>query len=418
MINLELPVLFIVIFISIRTISELWLESLNYSHVTKLRGPIPESWPPIFTQSTFDKTLNYTLAKSSLNKAGLIYSSILLAAILLFNLLPRLFYGLQSLLGLSLPAQSLTLLLITLILALPDLPLAWWSQFKIENNFGFNRSTLGLWISDKIKGSIISLILGFPLIWAFLKFYQSFPQTWWIWSIAIFISFQATLQLLYPWIILPLFNKRMSLPDNDLKEKLLALAKKADFSAKTIHVIDGSKRSSHSNAFFSGFGKFRCIILFDTLLTQLTPNEIGAVLAHEIGHYKKGHIPKRLIAFAFIGIIGFKIIDWLIQQENLYSSFGFSTSSGVAPMLLLFAFFSGAFFFWLTPIFNAWSRKHEFEADAFAKELQGSETHLISALHKLHKENLSNLDPHPAYSTFHYSHPTLIERERALKQKV
>jgi len=196
----------------------------------------------------------------------------------------------------------------------------------------------------------------------------------------------------------------------------MAFAHKAGFRAKSIEVMDGSKRSSHSNAFFTGFGRFRHIVLFDTLLEQLTEDQVEAVLAHEIGHYKKGHIPQRLIISAGFTLGAFWLIAYLMGQAWFYTGFGFDPQDGIVPALLLFSILASLVTFWITPLINLWSRKNEFEADAFAKKAVQSPKPLIESLRKLHEKNLSNLTPHPLYSAFYYSHPTLLEREAALRK--
>jgi STE24 endopeptidase len=221
--------------------------------------------------------------------------------------------------------------------------------------------------------------------------------------------------VLAPVLILPLFNKFTPLPDGNLRERLLALANRTRFRAKNIVVMDGSKRSRHSNAFFTGFGRFRKIVLFDTLIQQLTELELEAVLAHEIGHFKKKHIPKMLLLSAFTSLAGFYLVSLLARQDWFYSAFGFPSGS-LAPALLLFGLLSGVATFWFSPLAHAWSRRYEYQADAFAAAVMREARPLIGALRKLNEKNLGNLTPHPLYSGFYYSHPTLLERERALAE--
>jgi STE24 endopeptidase len=215
---------------------------------------------------------------------------------------------------------------------------------------------------------------------------------------------------------LPLFNKFTPLPEGTLRERLLTLAQRTRFVAKSIQVMDGSKRSRHSNAFFTGFGQFRKIVLFDTLIQQLSEPELEAVLAHEIGHFKKKHIPKMLVFSAFSSLAGFYIVAVLAQQGWFYRAFGFAPGN-IAPVLLLFALLSGAVMFWFSPLAHWWSRRYEYQADAFAAEVMNEPRSLVGALRKLNEKNLSNLTPHPLYSGFYYSHPTLMEREQALTAK-
>jgi STE24 endopeptidase len=221
------------------------------------------------------------------------------------------------------------------------------------------------------------------------------------------------MMVLAPVIILPLFYKLTPLPEGSLRERLTGLADRTQFRAQSIQVMDGSKRSQHSNAFFTGFGRLRKIVLFDTLIAQLSEPELEAVLAHEIGHYKRKHILKLLAWSALSSLAAFYVLAWLAKQEWFYRAFGFAPGN-ITPALLVFALLAGTITFWLSPLQNRWSRRFEYEADAFARQAMGEPDPLIGALRKLHEKNLSNLTPHPAYSGFYYSHPTLLERERAL----
>jgi STE24 endopeptidase len=224
------------------------------------------------------------------------------------------------------------------------------------------------------------------------------------------------MSVLAPVLILPLFNKFTPLPEGGLRERLLDLARRTQFRAQSIQLMDGSKRSRHSNAFFTGFGRFRKIVLFDTLVQQLTGPELEAVLAHEIGHFKKKHIPKMLVFSAVSSLAGFYLISVLARQEWFYRAFGFEPGN-VAPALLLFGLLAGTVTFWFSPLIHWWSRRYEYQADAFATRVMSGTQSLIGALRKLNEKNLNNLTPHPFYSGFYYSHPTLLEREQALAGK-
>jgi STE24 endopeptidase len=230
-------------------------------------------------------------------------------------------------------------------------------------------------------------------------------------------GFQLLMMVLYPKLIMPLFNKLTPLAEGELRTRLMALADRTGFKAAAIEVMDGSKRSGHSNAFFTGFGRFRRIVLFDTLVAQLTPEELEAVLAHEVGHYRRGHIPKTLALSAAIQLGAFASIAWLSRSDWFNPAFRFPAGE-LAPGFLLFGLLSGAVMFWFSPLSNLLSRKHEYEADAFARDAVGGAGPLVAALRKLALKNLSNLTPHPWFSGFHYSHPTLVEREAALAKAV
>jgi STE24 endopeptidase len=306
------------------------------------------------------------------------------------------------------------------ILQLPTLFSDWYYQFKIEEKFGFNKQTLSLWLTDKLKESLISFGLITVMLALIVFLYRSLselaPNTWWLWSCAGVFAVQILLMVIWPSLILPLFNKITPLEDASLKEKLENLSVKTGFVAKKIEVMDGSKRSGHSNAFFTGFGKFRRIILFDTLIDQMNEEEVEAVVAHEIGHYRKGHIPKRLLLSFVSGLLILYFIhlaiqhNWVVDQLNL----GISMSGSIAPVLLTIILFGGAFTFWITPVSNILSRKHEYEADSYAASVIDQPLHLRSALKKLCVENLSYPLPHLLLAWFHHSHPTIPERDQAL----
>src|SRR5881398_1087064 len=300
------------------------------------------------------------------------------------------------------------------------LPFAWYAQFKLEERFGFNTTTMKTWVVDRVKGFLLALLLGYPLLALVLKLIEWTGANWWLWAAAVVIAFQLLLLLIAPAIIMPLFNKFTPLPEGALRGRLFGLAQRTNFPTRSIDVMDGSKRSRHSNAFFTGFGRFRKVVLFDTLIAQLNEPELESVLAHEIGHYKKRHVLK-LLGVSIAGVfVAFAAIAWLARQQWFYRAFGFEYEGGflavnVVPAMLLFALLAGTITFWLSPLLHIWSRRFEYEADAFARATMGEAQSLIQALRKLNEKNLSNLMPHPLYSGFYYSHPTLLERERALR---
>lgn len=407
-----------------KTAVEILLSLLNLQEGRRKRGAVPVAFLNVIDQDDYDKTLDYTAAKQRFGILSEIFDTALLAALML-GVLPWAYGIIDGILPPGLGWSALLMILLMLVLSLPGLPLEWWMQFRIEEKFGFNKSTKQLWVVDKIKGFFVAVILSWPLLVSLFWVFENFRENWWIWGWGLFFGFQLVMTVLYPMCILPLFNKLTPLEDGDLRKSLMNLAGRAGFKAQTIQVIDGSKRSAHSNAYFTGFGKFRRIVLYDTLIEHLTPRELMAVLAHEIGHYKKGHVPQMLVVSAAMSLGGFWLINWLTKQDWLREQFGFGLMDFGAegrpeflPALLTFALCMGVFTFWLGPIFNFWSRKNEYEADVFAREvMDGDAQPLVNALRGLHAKNLSNLVPHPAYSFFHYSHPTLLEREAALIPK-
>ncbi len=401
--------------IALRLVAELWLAALNRAEVRRHAEVPPPGVAALVDESTYRKSVDYTLAKNRLGVLEMIFDAGVLALILSSGFLPWLFAHVAAWAPGSTWDDALFILLAGVVLSIPSLPFEWIAQFRLEARFGFNKSTPGLWLSDKAKGLLLAIVIGFPLLWALLSLVHWVGTAWWIWAFALLFGFQLLMIVLYPKLILPLFNKLTPLPEGELRTRLLSLADRTGFQARTIEVIDGSKRSGHSNAYFTGFGRFRRIVLFDTLISQLSPEELEAVLAHEVGHYKCGHIPRMLAVGALMLLGSFAALAWLAQSDWFNRGFGFPAGE-LAPAFLLFGLLSGVVTFWLTPLGNLFSRKHEFEADAFARKAMGGALPMIGALRKLAQKNLSNLTPHPWFSGFYYSHPTLVERERALQQ--
>lgn len=397
-----------------RLLAQLGLEALNRGEVRRHAGAQPEALKGIMDAATYAKSVDYTLAKSRFASLELVYDAVVLALVIFSGLLPWLWARFDALAPGAAWSGALFLVVTMILLGLPGLPLAWWAQFRLEARFGFNQSTLKLWISDQVKSTLLGLLIGFPLAWALLALVGRAGPLWWVWGFALLFGFQLLMLVLYPKLILPLFNKLTPLPEGEVRARLLALSDRTGFRAQTIEVMDGSKRSAHSNAFFTGFGCFRRIVLFDTLMAQLAQPELEAVLAHEIGHYKRGHIPQRLVTMALLQFGAFAAIAWLAQAPWFNAAFGLPAGA-TAATFLLFGLLGGLATFWFTPVGNWVSRKHEYEADAFARDAMGGPTPLSGALRKLSQKNLSNLTPHPLYSAVYYSHPTLVERERALQ---
>ncbi len=410
------PVLVVfLVLLLVKTAVELGLDVLNRREVLRHASKVPEGLEGVMDEPTYKKAVAYTLAKNRFGMIEQVWGVAILALVILSGFLPWLYDRFGDWIGHALWADVLYVVAALMLLSLPGLPFDWWGQFRLEERFGFNKSTVKLWITDKIKGMIVGLLIGFPLLWVLLALVDWFGSSWWIWGFVFFFAFQLVMLVLYPMLIMPLFNKFTPLPEGELRERLMALADRTGFKASTIQVMDGSRRSGHSNAFFTGFGRFRRIVLFDTLIEQLGQQELEAVLAHEIGHYKKGHVPKMLAMSAILMLAAFWAIAWLAESPWFYSGFLFETQpETLAPAFLLFGLLSGLVTFWLTPLFNRLSRKHEYEADAFARDAMDAPEPMVQALRKLSEKNLSNLTPHPLYSGFHYSHPTMLERQTAL----
>ncbi len=389
------------------------LERLNERHVRAHAGAVPDAFRAVIDPATYAKSVAYTLAKGRFSQVEMIYDLAVLLLVLFSGVLPWSFQKFTEHCGESAWAMAAFLFAVGVALSLPGLPFAWFDQFRLEEKFGFNTTTVRLWWTDKLKGLLLGAVLGWPLLVLILKVVEWTGAQWWLWAWGVVVVFQLVLMVLAPALILPLFNKFTPLPDGPLRDRLVALAGRTGFRARSIQVMDGSKRSRHSNAFFTGFGKFRKVVLFDTLVSQLGETELAAVLAHEIGHYKRRHIVKLMIFSTASLLVAFAVLAWLAQQAWFDRAFGFEPGQ-LAPALLLFTLLSGVVTFWFTPLANIWSRRYEYEADAFAATAMAETQSLTGALRKLNEKNLSNLTPHPLYSGFYYSHPTLLEREQAL----
>src|SRR6266480_4503655 len=415
---MQLFAIITLVLILARTVTELWLSRLNRCHVREHRNEVPPAFRGFMDESTYRRSIDYTLVKDRFGNIVHVFDAVVLIAVLFSGLLPWAFGKFDF--GSSTLAMAGFLFVTGIALSIPGLPFAWYAQFKIEERFGFNTTSMKMWIVDRLKGLLLAVLLGYPVLVLVLKLIEWTGANWWLWAAAVVVAFQLLVLLIAPAIIMPLFNKFTPLVEGALHQRLFALARRTGFPTRSIDVMDGSKRSRHSNAFFTGFGRFRKIVLFDTLIAQLNEPELESVLAHEIGHYKKRHVLK-LLGVSIAGVfVAFAAIAWLARQQWFYRAFGFEYEGGflavdVVPAMLLFALLAGTISFWLSPLLHMWSRRFEYEADAFAYVTTGEAQPLIQALRKLSQKNLSNLTSHPIYSSFYYSHPTLLERERALR---
>ncbi len=398
---------------------QLTLRKANERRILSLRKKIPTEVDPIMDEKTWLKASDYSMAKSKSSNFEDFFSLLIFIPVFLFAF-PFFFANLDTSLQVSPWRCSLFVTFFMLALQLPTIPFDWYRQFRLEEKFGFNKSTLKLWIGDKAKGFVLGFLLVYLLLalllFSFREISAFLPQAWWCVSFAVFFLIQILLMVLWPKFVLPLFNKITPLEEGELKQRLMSLAERTGFKAKSIEVMDGSKRSGHSNAFFTGFGKFRRIVLYDTLLNQLKDEEVEAVLAHEVGHYVKGHVPKRLLLSFLSGLVFFWLVSISLESAWLYEALNLPDLlvGSASAIIVFFSLVAGYVTYWISPLGNYLSRKHEFEADSFARDAMGNALPLIHALRSLYKENLSHPLPHPWIATFHFSHPTIIERERAL----
>ncbi len=390
-----------------------FLTLLNLAHVRRHAAAVPRPFVDVVDADTYARSVSYTLTRGRFGLLAGSVSSAALLAIVLTGVLGTI-DNLIRLVPLHLYLQGILFIAaISLLFWLLALPFSLFSTFSIEARFGFNKTTPGLYLVDTLKGFAVSAVIGIPVLLGLFWFMDRTGDLWWIWAFGAMTGFQLVMSVLGPLVIAPLFNKFTPLPDGPLKERILALAQKLGFRTRGIFVVDSSKRSRHSNAYFTGLGRAKRIVLFDTLVQSSGEEEIVSVLAHEIGHEKRNHVKKGLAVSLALSLVGFFLLSLLLHWLPLYQAFGFR-QPGYHALLVLIAFCSGPFSFFLQPLFSVRSRRYEYEADRFAVQGVGSAAGMKSALLRLSKDNLSNLAPHPLYSFFHYSHPTLSERLAAL----
>ena len=388
------------------------LASRQIRHVARHRGAVPAAFSDTISVTAHQKAADYTITKA---RFGLLETAIDAALLLGWTLLGGLDWLNQLLLdalGGGMVQQLALLAAFVLIGGLITLPLSWYATFRIEERFGFNKMTMSLWLGDLVKGSLVGALVGLPIAALVLWLMGAAGPAWWLWAWGVWMAFNLLALVLYPTVIAPLFNKFEPLSDETLKARVNALMQRCGFAAKGLFVMDGSKRSAHANAYFTGFGAAKRVVFFDTLLKQLSPEEIDAVLAHELGHYKRRHILKRIVMMFALSLGGFALLGWVSSQAWFFSGLGVTPSMDTpnnALALLLFMMVVPLFTFFLSPLMAQLSRKHEFEADAYAvAHTNGND--LASALLKLYKDNASTLTPDPLYARFYYSHPPASER--------
>jgi STE24 endopeptidase len=388
------------------------LSSRQIRHVARHRGQVPGAFSETISLAAHQKAADYTIAKSRLGLLEMAIEAGLLVGWTLLGGLDWLNQTLLEAVGGGMLQQLALLAAFALIGGVLALPLGWWATFRLEERFGFNKMTIGLWLGDMLKGALVGGLIGLPIAALVLWLMEAAGSIWWLWAWGVWMGFNLLLLVFYPTVIAPLFNKFEPLKDETLKARVNALMQRCGFAAKGLFVMDGSKRSAHANAYFTGFGAAKRVVFFDTLLQQLSPQEIDAVLAHELGHYKRRHVIKRIVLMFALSLIGFGLLGWLSSQAWFYTGLGVLPSMEApnnALALLLFMLVMPLLTFFLSPLMAQMSRGHEFEADAYAVA-QTSGNDLASALLKLFKDNASTLTPDPVYARFYYSHPPASER--------
>ncbi len=389
-----------------------WLASRQVRHVAAHRDAVPAPFAGRIPLDAHRRAADYTVAKT---RQGLIELAVGTAVLLGWTLLGGLDLLNRALLawiGGGMVQQIALVAAFVAIGALVDLPFAAWRTFVLEERFGFNRTTPRLWWADLLKSTAVGAVIGLPVLALVLWLMQAAGPLWWLWAWAAWMGFNLLLLVVYPTLIAPLFNKFQPLEDATLKARVTALMQRCGFSARGLFVMDGSRRSAHANAYFTGFGRAKRVVFFDTLLARLTPAEVDAVLAHELGHFRLRHIPKRIVAMFAMSFAGFAALGYLSTAPWFYLGLGVRPNMAApndALALLLFLLAVPVFGFFLSPLSARMSRRHEFEADAYAVA-QTSGADLSEALLKLYEDNASTLTPDPLFVRFYYSHPPAAER--------
>lgn len=411
----EFPVIacfFIALVIKYRI--EAYLHNRQMQHIKDGRNKVPPPFEEKIELADHQKASDYNLENLNARRVFSIVSLVILLVWTMAGGLEKLDLFLRNFQLSPFFTGLLFIALFSIISSLLKLPEDIYQTFMIEEKYGFNRTTPALFIKDLFKSFLLSIILGLPLISGLLWFMEKSGNLWWLWAFLFTAGLQLLIFWLYPVLIAPLFNKFFPLDEGELKEKLKALLERAGFKAKGLFVMDASKRSAHGNAYFTGFGKNKRVVLFDTLLLSLNNEEIEAVLAHELGHFKKGHTYKNMALFMFSSLVFFALMGGLSQWDLFYKGHGVLTVSSHMT-LILFALIFPVYSFPVIPLFSSFSRKMEFEADHFASKMMGTGQHLGNALLKMYKDNSAPLSSDSSYSSFYYSHPPIRERLKALE---
>lgn len=414
--SLPLFSLFFVAMLALDVMLKFWLATRQTRHVSSHRTQVPDEFASRIGLHSHQRAADYTVARVRLGMIERLFDAAVLVGLTLLGGLQALDQLAAHWVSADLPRQLLLITLVALLLGALGLPFTLYRQFRLEARFGFNRMTPGLFLSDLLKGTLVSALLGLPLAAVVLWLMASAGHLWWLWAWAVWAAFNLLILLIFPTVIAPLFNKFTPLADPELADRINRLAQRCGFSINGLFVMDGSRRSAHGNAYFTGFGKSRRIVFFDTLLSKLNGDEIEAVLAHELGHFKHRHIIKRIVISLGGALAVFALLGWLGQQVWFYTGLGVLPQLAArndAMALILFFLVLPVFTFPFTPLGSWFSRKDEFQADRYAAE-QSRADYLVSALVKLYDDNAATLTPDPVHSAFYDSHPPAAIRIRHL----
>lgn len=389
-----------------------WLYGRQIRHVARHRGAVPAPFADHVTPEQHRRAAAYTIDKTRVALTEAVWGGAVLVGWTLLGGLDALNHALLAWLGTGLVQQVALVGVFFAIGALLELPLAWWRTFRLEARHGFNQTTPALWITDGLKGTLVAAVVGLPLAALVLWLVEAAGPTWWLWAWLAWVAFNAVLMMLYPRVIAPLFNRFEPLGDASLRERVESLMARCGFRASGLYVMDGSRRSAHANAYFTGFGPSKRVVLFDTLLQRLGADEIDAVLAHELGHFHHRHVTKRLLLMWLGSGVALAALGWLAQQPWFYFGLGVTPDllgGNAALALLLFLMVVPLAGLFITPLFSALSRRDEYQADAFAAR-HSSAAALARALLTLYRDNASTLTPDPLFVRFFYSHPPAADR--------
>jgi len=396
------------------TATRLWLANRQIAAVTRHRAQVPEPFADTIAPEDHHKAADYALARTRLGRIDTVIDAIVLLALTLgggIEAIDRLW----RLAPIAAPWHgALVILSVMLVVSVIALPLSLWSTFGLEARFGFNRTSLTLFFVDRLKGLVLGLLIGGPLLLAALELMRHAGALWWLYVWALWLGVSLGMTWAYPALIAPLFNRFSPLADAALRTRIETLLTRCGFASRGVFVIDGSRRSAHGNAYFTGVGRNKRIVFFDTLMSTLEPGEIEAVLAHELGHFKLHHIRRRLIVSAVVALAGLALLGWLAARPWFYAQLGLSGASDYGA-LLLFMFVAPAFTFFVTPLAASWSRRDEFAADEFAAQHTPTAA-LMAALVKLYRDNATTLTPDHLHSQFYDSHPPALARIARLRE--
>ncbi len=401
------------VFLALTMFVEWYLAACQEKCVLAHRDTVPGRFAGVISPGAHRKAADYTVAKLRLGRWSRLWGVLLLLFWTLGGGLAWLDQAVRHFGWNELATGVAALAGFFFIMYILELPFDLWRSFGVEARFGFNRMSPMLFVSDQVRQMVLALAIGAPLAWAILWFMQEAGNIWWLYAWAVWTAFTLLMIWAFPALIAPLFNRFTPLEEGPVKARIEALLARCGFECRGLFVMDGSRRSAHGNAYFTGLGNARRIVLFDTLLASLDVEETEAVLAHELGHFRCGHIRKRLAVMSAMSLAGFALLGWLAGQPWFYAGLGVPHASGYAA-LLLFMLAAPVFLFWLGPVSNLFSRRHEFEADAYAAEHANGQK-LITALVKMYKDNAATLTPDPAYSAWYDSHPSAPVRIACLE---